>query len=340
MKGNDIVYLKKDRKKLTSWIRHGFHFDGLFETKPYTISHIGRYDFGDGSVDTLCLNGFGGWVDKEWFITSDEYFAQEGNIEVEFIVGAWYKFKTGNNYAYAKFLKIEDKIWKASEWISQYGTFVPTISNLGGVEDYKRKLLTDLSEIQQSLPEGHVDKFPVDGGDEWKPRVGEYVTLNVEYCRLKAGSTYKVIGLQSKECVNVDHSGESSYLAPFIINCRKATPEEIAVKDLSSFVKQSIAFIKGDDAEALALKNERLARAAFKMEVNLVDSLIVSLEDAVETATANYEKVFYPTELIDDRKRYMQRIADAKKAKEEAEFNLQEALNSKEFYETELNTRF
>lgn len=76
-------------------------------------------------------------------------------VEKTFEVGKWYRHFSYENTC-AKFLKFENSKWIGSEWITdtgayKYEKFTSSIHN----KSYK----IDLSEIQQYLPDGHVDKI-------------------------------------------------------------------------------------------------------------------------------------------------------------------------------------
>lgn len=81
---------------------------------------------------------------------------------------------------------------------------------------------------------------------------------------------------------------------------------------VKSFIKQTVAIIKGDDAAALAEKNYRLANAAFEAETaklkgDTVD-LEQSLQDARETLTS---KRLNEGVLIKDRSAYLYALLNA-----------------------------
>ena len=81
----------------------------------------------------------------------------------KFDPGKWYKI---NNCWYAKFLTIHGSgnYWRHSEAIDNEGLFRKKEGNLSGSwKEVSIQLLTDLSEIQKYLPEGHVDKI----SNEW-----------------------------------------------------------------------------------------------------------------------------------------------------------------------------
>jgi len=82
-------------------------------------------------------------------ITSEDFIK-----EPEFIVGKWYKNFTCTN-TMAKFLKIDGSTWKGTEWIGISGHYQEKF----GSSEYKDAVECPIEEIQQYLPEGHIDKI-------------------------------------------------------------------------------------------------------------------------------------------------------------------------------------
>lgn len=77
----------------------------------------------------------------------------------KFEVGKWYKRDTGT---YIKFLKLEDNVFVASENIPCSDLkYYKVGGKFGDITDSSNTytLLTDLTEIQKYLPDGHVDKI-------------------------------------------------------------------------------------------------------------------------------------------------------------------------------------
>jgi len=58
------------------------------------------------------------------------------------------------------------------------------------------------------------------------------------------------------------------------------------------YVKLFVALVKGDDAEATAIRNQKSSAAALKSEVSLLEGTKVDLERKVEIAKENSEKAF------------------------------------------------
>lgn len=90
----------------------------------------------------------------------DAQFSKKVEEKPKFEVGKWYKFNNTsfkNPKTYAKFLKIDDDKYF---WFSEYiGDENHRFYNGNWYVDKVSNILTDLSEIQQYLPEGHPDKF-------------------------------------------------------------------------------------------------------------------------------------------------------------------------------------
>jgi len=99
---------------------------------------------------------------------------------------------------------------------------------------------------------------------------------------------------------------------------------------VSKFVQEVVAVIKGDDAQALALKIERKAKSAFSSQIASLNAAIVDQEDVVESALDSYHKALYPETQIEDGRTYVKAIADAKAkldSEQEKLETLQESLS-------------
>ena len=90
---------------------------------------------------------------KQYVMMKDIKTTKEPIFEVD----KWYKI---NNCWYAKFNCITEsnKYWKFSERITSDKEYHDDHSSLENYKDFPIELLTDLSEIQQYLPDGHDDK--------------------------------------------------------------------------------------------------------------------------------------------------------------------------------------
>lgn len=89
-------------------------------------------------------------IKKDKFVPKEEFLKQ---YKQEFIVGKWYKY---NNW-YIKYLKNSNGYFRSSEEI--FNKEHKIIESNFGECDKEKVLLTDLNEISDYLPEGHVDKI-------------------------------------------------------------------------------------------------------------------------------------------------------------------------------------
>jgi len=135
--------------------------------------------------------------EKDWLnacIKANKFVSKEEALkkEVKFEQGCWYKI---NHCWYAKFMVIHGSgtYWRYSDIIDSKGKFDNIPGNLSG--DWKSismELLTDLSEIQQYLPDGHSDKinkmkkFSSNTYVVWTNDIGYY------YNKLKSNKIYKI----------------------------------------------------------------------------------------------------------------------------------------------------
>ena len=88
----------------------------------------------------------------------------------KFEVGKWYKYVAyTTNVWYIKYQKTDSNgIFIASEYIDNRRIYKNNLNNFTcGKADSKKVLLTDLSEIQQYLPEGHPDKIVTEKSNEF-----------------------------------------------------------------------------------------------------------------------------------------------------------------------------
>lgn len=143
--------------------------------------------------DTSCLNVI--WNDGYGMIYDNGKWAEiisepEEKVEEipQFEVGKWYKY----NEWYLKYSHTRDDIFIASEYISYDKKYVSNLNNFTcGFADNDKVLITDLSEIQQYLPDGHPDKVI-----KAKSLVGRYLKALVDYPNsgdVKKGEYGKII---------------------------------------------------------------------------------------------------------------------------------------------------
>lgn len=166
--------------------------------------------------------------EKQWYLAckkANKFIPQEEALksfkqETKFIEGKWYKI---NNCWWAKFQTIHGSgvYWRYSEAIPQSKIYIDLPHNVLDWKDVSIELLTDLSEIQAYLPEGHVDKikkeepvdllaearkrFPV--GSKFKCPNGNKSHYEANYNKEDdtwTVTTYKIIRIEGQDCV---HSG-------------------------------------------------------------------------------------------------------------------------------------
>lgn len=113
-----------------------------------------------------------------------------------------------------------------------------------------------------------------------------------------------------------------------------------ATSGLSKFVAATIAFITGDTDTAIALKNERLGKAAIKGQISALEGSLVSAEMNLENKKESLEKAIYPTVLIKDQQSYYNAIVIAQRELQDAEEELEMVKSSIEFANTLLLERF
>lgn len=181
-------------------------------------------------------NRYGANIPSDYFEFIEEFNAANPKFEV----GKWYTFNNEDykGTSYAKFLKLSNcsEYWYFSEYI---GNAKHAIYNGNWYTRKCTNKLTDLSEIQQYLPDGHPDKFikPI-GKDEFKEgdyivvvsgrEYSEYVVNNYCYkqyynnCYLIAETDNKGGKRTPAAGVQFNNNGDK---------WRYATPEEIAEYD-------------------------------------------------------------------------------------------------------------
>lgn len=141
-----------------------------------------------------------------------------------FIVGKWYKNLGTNNKCYGKFLKSEYNRFCISEIIDMNGKH-SNVSNTHWDKDNSKNpiLLEDLSEIQQYLPDGHVDKVM---GENFTYK--EFTYEVDKYYFYNDNVIIKFIG-KNKQHPSVDTNSKRFEYYPWTLNLsrRLATQEEI-----------------------------------------------------------------------------------------------------------------
>lgn len=109
------------------------------------------------------------------------------------------------------------------------------------------------------------------------------------------------------------------------------------MKKAESFIKQFVAFIKGDDAEVMAQKALRQAKSAITAHIAIGNNETLAKEDAVEAAKELLEAArVNHGNLITDRDKYVIELLLAKNAVIEAEEELAAHLEKLAFLNEEL----
>lgn len=157
-------------------------------------------------------------------ITTEEFYKIAGVVTevhdaLTFKVGRWYKY---NNW-YIKYKKHDKGFWTSSEEIDDDNNYRKTISTFGGFNsDHQKILLTDLSEIQPYLPDGHPDKIV----EQKRFKKGDYIVItecNAKSYNGKLNHCYKLIGNN----FNIGDYDRIPLDEPNNKKARLATPEEI-----------------------------------------------------------------------------------------------------------------
>ena len=103
------------------------------------------------------------------------------------------------------------------------------------------------------------------------------------------------------------------------------------------FVKEVIARLKGDNAEALGAKIARKAISSVEGQLAALKARQVDLEDQVEDAEEALKVAKFPIEMITDNQGYVSNIRRKLDALEEAKTNLADVKESIKFFEGLLN---
>jgi ribose 5-phosphate isomerase len=106
---------------------------------------------------------------------------------------------------------------------------------------------------------------------------------------------------------------------------------------MKSFVKEVVAVLQGDNAEATGQKILRQADSALKASIAVANGDTLSFEDKVEVAKDQLAlaKINHG-ELITDRNNYIVNLLNAKNALITAEENLENHLNQLSFLQEQL----
>ena len=105
---------------------------------------------------------------------------------------------------------------------------------------------------------------------------------------------------------------------------------------VTNFLKQTLAFLKGDEAGVIAAQNERKSRSAFKRQISGLESKQVDAEAAVEDAQDALTRALYPTTRITNNETYIRSITSAQQTLDSAKATL-EAINESLAYYAKLS---
>lgn len=218
----------------------------IIQRKPTNRTGLENFNKPNGDVGTICyiynntlrenLNGSGKYYGVYYNIGIDCFTDDDLELvteESKFEVGKWYKYLD----CYIKFKHLNNNIFVASDDILR-GSYDGKGGNYGNVIDDEDhyKLLEDLTEIQQYLPEGHPDKIK-STIDQFKE--GDYiVTLDVtitthcaknNYCfKQKHNSTYIMPSVDLKGSGSNSNTELTFNKNKGLKDWRYATSDEIA----------------------------------------------------------------------------------------------------------------
>lgn len=110
------------------------------------------------------------------------------------------------------------------------------------------------------------------------------------------------------------------------------------VKKGELFIKEVVARLKGDGAEAIAAKVGRKALSAFEGQIAALKSKKVDLENAVEEAEDRLKEATFPTSVFSSNQNYIDDILRAQGAVDQAKENLATTQKALEYFETKVET--
>lgn len=109
---------------------------------------------------------------------------------------------------------------------------------------------------------------------------------------------------------------------------------------MNSFVKQIVAMITGDSATETAIKIQRQAESALKVQISNREAETVNLETNIEDAKAAEAKAFVNNGQLmssqEDRAAYVRNLTEARNKVIEAEEALEDHLKTLEFLKEKL----
>lgn len=101
---------------------------------------------------------------------------------------------------------------------------------------------------------------------------------------------------------------------------------------VTNFVKTVVAKLTGDKATETALKNEKKASSAVKIQISGLESKIVDAEIKVQEATDSLSDAVFPSELISTSECYTQNVKIAQQRLDSAQAELDQMKESLEYW--------
>lgn len=178
----------------------------------------------DRSHNDTPTENFGNKITFEQFL--DLYPECKEDDKPKYKIGSWYKSCVGKNTYYFKVIDIKNQSFSELKvnFVDRCSTYrdAHSISYNSPIDD-NAILLTDLSEIQQYLPDGHVDKIV-----EKKSLIGRYLKALVarpQYTDFAAGTYIKIVGDSHNGNYDVTLEGSMKYEATIGHRDWKLMPE-------------------------------------------------------------------------------------------------------------------
>ena len=160
----------------------------IYKVKSYNknLEYLTLEDY-DNTIHNINLNTTNPTNQTDYCIATKEEYDMQNQSKFE--VGKWYKTSLNGSTYYGKFNSWNNNKFKASDaYLIRY------VINHEFCDGYTWKLLTDLTEIQPYLPDGHVDKLPKElNYKELQDKAWEI------YKNVKIGDKY--INTRGDECV-------------------------------------------------------------------------------------------------------------------------------------------
>ena len=112
------------------------------------------------------------------------------------------------------------------------------------------------------------------------------------------------------------------------------------MSNVSNFIKEVTARLKGDEAGVIAAKVERKALSAINGQLAALKAKQVDDETAVEDAQEALNNAIFPTAVFSDNRWYVTSIQNAQDRLESAQADLVATMESIAFFEGLLKTHF